>query len=146
MSTINKNKVWFLVACLYNQASSVYGPTGLLTIGYTRNGVVGHALFALTVGHSHDVSLIQIGGGNYYQFELKIYVNWGNIIYILLNDSFSDQYHPIKEDMDVCITFLANTITNGSSSSVGITGYKNHSDFVISEDFTLAKTLTTKPM
>ena len=49
--------------CFLINFFNLFGPTGLLTITFTRNNVVGHALFAISLSHSREFSIMQLCGG-----------------------------------------------------------------------------------
>ena len=67
--------------------------------------MVGYATFALSCSHYRDVSITQIAGGNYYQFDLRFYLNYGNSLVITINDNYTKDI-PFIGKMSVYFSFI----------------------------------------
>ena len=142
-SYIDKSCEWFTLCKIITFTDNndcVFGPTGILTIGFTRGNVVGYATFALSCSHSRDVSITQIAGCNYYQFDLRFYLNYGNSLVITINDNYTKNM-PFLGKMRVYFSFI-----NTCPKDIYLFEEYDCDQSAVSSDHELLKFITTREM
>ena len=75
--------------CLVTPKSSVIGSSFILSVAFTRSGVVGQATFFITISHAatNYCNIVQLSANNYTSFSIRGICNSSPLCYIELYDS-----------------------------------------------------------